>query len=69
MSDDLITCRDACGQAVPEDQLLRSGWWHLPISNRWRCPSCRRALAQRWRDEQLGPPVLRSVPNTKEPNA
>jgi len=41
---DTTACRDGCGRTVLDDQLLPSGWTFLPISRRWRCPACWRAL-------------------------
>lgn len=44
--DTTVGCRDECGKRIEFDDLLQSGWTHLPISGRWRCPACWRALEQ-----------------------
>ena len=41
---DMTACRDGCGRSVPDAELLQAGWTFLPISRRWRCPVCWRAL-------------------------
>lgn len=40
----MVGCRDGCGKQVTESEAMRTNWRWLPISKRWRCPDCGRAL-------------------------
>lgn len=39
-----IGCYDGCGASTTPDAVESSGWTWLPISQRYRCPACWRAL-------------------------
>lgn len=47
MRRDPIGCTDGCGATVADmNEGFAKAWTLLPITSRWRCPSCARALAQ-----------------------
>lgn len=39
-----LTCRDGCGRETTEMEAQQTAWRWLPISKRYRCPDCGRAL-------------------------
>lgn len=44
-SDQSINCADGCKSSVPSmDAAATAVWTYLPITGRWRCLACTRAL-------------------------
>lgn len=41
-----VSCNDECGRRVPRCELGNEGWEWLPITNRYRCVDCWRALKE-----------------------
>lgn len=40
-----VRCQDGCGRRASSDASAEAqGWLRLPITGRWRCPQCARAL-------------------------
>lgn len=45
MNEPTLSCAAGCKRTVADiDAALAAGWGHLPIQNRWRCPTCTREL-------------------------
>jgi hypothetical protein len=42
----LVACSDGCGAKCPVTEIEDRIWEWLSVSNRYRCPECRRALRQ-----------------------
>lgn len=44
--DTKIYCNDGCKRGVEPEDLSNAGWSWLPITNRYRCVDCWRALRE-----------------------